>query len=278
MVNHSLLELRDVPPGEVEVCFHTPIHQELFIIRLLDFVKEKGDPELTGVSGSCLKVLQTACDTGSFDQEGSVGALRKTVKELDDWLNYKTQIKLWLPTLNIKADIKVSRLKFIEISGNHCKHNLSRLTRVSSDIHSILSSNGCSVPLKQIPLALDDFREHLQGNYFIYYGTWLGELLNNIRWGLQNYLQPTFTSSYKKDDLNDMRYRYEYPEEITQEIPRQWFWRLMNNIRTGPCLKKFSGTHYLKKQSSMERLINEKPLTIASTRAGNSAGILEMGK
>lgn len=254
MANHALLELRDVSmhPGEVEVYFHTHIHKELFIIRLLDFVKESGDSRLTGVSGSCLKVLQTACGTCSFDHEGSIGTLKKSVQELDDWLNYKTPIKLWLPTLDIEADIEVSRLDFIAISGNHCKHNLSRLTGVSIHIHSILDSNGYSVPLEQIPLALDDFREHLQENYFIYYGTWLGELLNNVRWGLQSYLQPAFRTSYTKDDPNDMRYRYEYPEEIKQESPRRWFWRLMNNIRTGPYLKKFSGAHYLKGQSSLE--------------------------
>lgn len=254
MANHALLELRDVSryPGEVEVYFHTHIHKELFIIRLLDFVKESGDSRLTGVSGSCLKVLQSACDTCSFDQEDSVGFLRESVKELDDWLTYKTPIKLWLPSLDIEADIEVSRLDFISISGNHCKHNLSRLTGVSQHIHSILDSHGYSVPLEQIPLALDDFREHLQENYFSYYGTWLGELLNNIRWGIQNYLLPTFTTAYTKDDPDDIRYRYEYPEEIKQGIPRQWFWRLMNNIRTGPYLKKFSGAHYLKEQSSLE--------------------------
>lgn len=254
MANHALLELRDVSkyPGEVEVYFHTHIHRDLFMIRLLDFVKESGDSKLTGVSGSCLKVLQSACDTCSFDHEDSVGPLRESVNQLNDWLNYKTPLKLWLPTLDIEADIEVSRQDFIAISGNHCKHNLSRLTGVSKHIHSILNSNGYTVSLEQIPLALDDFREHLQENYFIYYGTWLAELLNNIRWALQIYLQPTFTASYTKDNPEDVRYRYEYPEEIQQEIPRQWFWRLMNNIRTGPYLKEFSGAHYLKEQSSLE--------------------------
>ena len=254
MANHALLELRDASkyPGEVEVYFHTTIHQELFIIRLLDFVKEVGDSKLTGVSGSCLQVLKSACATCSFDQKGSVDALKESVNELDNWINYKTPIKLWLPTLDIEADIEVSRLDFIAISGNQFKHNLSRLTGVSKHIHSILDSNGYSVPLEQIPLALDDFREHLQENYFVYYGTWLGELLNNIRWGLQAYLNPAFSISYTKDDPEDISYRYEYPEDILHEVPRQWFWRLMNNIRTGPYLKKFSGAHYLKEQSSLE--------------------------
>ncbi|NLX74324.1 MAG: hypothetical protein GXZ13_00490 [Synergistaceae bacterium] len=180
--------------------------------------------------------------------------MKNSVQELDAWLKYKTPINLWLPTLDLEADIKVSRLDLIEISGNHCKHNLSRLTRVSKLIHKILNNNNNenSVSLEKIPLALDDFRTHLQDNYFIYYGTYLSEMLNNIRWGIQNYLQPTYKVSYKKDDYNDMKYSYEYPAQITQEIPRQWFWRLMNNIRTGPPIKKFTCARYLKNKSSLE--------------------------
>ena len=255
MVNHSLLELLDdsMYPGEAEVYFHSRIHQELFIIRLLDFVKESGDSRLTGVKGSCLQVLQSACETCSFDKDGSIDALRKSVNEFSDWLKYKTSVKLWLPTLDIEADIEVSRLDFISISGNYFKHNLSRLTGISKNICKLLEKKGYSIPSEQIRLALDDFREHLQEDYFIYYGTWLAELLNNIRWGLQEYLYPVFRVSYIKNNPEDTIYYYEYPERIEQEIPRQWFWRLMNNIRTGPYFKKFSGARYLKKQSSLER-------------------------
>jgi hypothetical protein len=259
MVNHALLELRDVSsyPGEVEVYFHTHIHQELFIIRLLDFVKESVDSKLTGVSGSCITVLQSACSTCSFNKDDSVELLRRSVKELDDWLKTTRKMKLWLPTLDVEADIEVSRLDFIKISGNHFKHNLSRLTGVSKHISTILEKNGYSVPLEQIPLALDDFREHLQENYFIYYGTWLTELLNNVRWGLQLYLLPIFMASYAKDDPDDIRYHYEYPKEIKNDIPKQWFWRLMNNVRSQPYIKQFFGAHYLKKESSLESDENE---------------------
>jgi hypothetical protein len=199
-----------------------------------------------------LQILQAACATCSFDQRGSVVALKESVDALDNWLKYKTPIKLWLSSLAIETDIEVSRLDFIEISGNHFKHNLSRLTGVSKHIHLILDKNGYLVSIEQIPLALDDFREHLQENYFVYYGTWLGELLNNIRWGLQTYLKPVFSMSYKKENPDDISYRYEYPKEIQHEIPKQWFWRLMNNIRTGSYLKEFAGAHYLKEQSSLE--------------------------
>jgi len=255
MINHDLLEIKEasMSSGEAEVNFHTHIHQELFIVRLLDFVKEKGDNNLIGVSGSCLKVLQSACDTCSFNQDNSIELLKKSVQILNEWLSYKISIKLWLPTLDIDANVEVPRLKFIEVSGNICKHNLSRLTGISNQLFSILESKGYSVQLEQIPLALDNFRKNLNENYFVYYGTWLTEMLNNIIWGIHRYLQPIYNASLIKDDSNDIRYHYKYPNEITQKIPKQWFWRLMNNVRNKPYLRKFVGSHLLKGPSSLEK-------------------------
>lgn len=252
MANHELLELRQVAkyPGEAEVYFHSHVHEQLFLIRLLDFVKEAGDSQLTGVSGSCLEVLKTVCRTRSFDFDNSVDELRKAVEQLDKWLNCKSKVKLWLPTLDIKAEIGVMRLDFLFMSANHSKHNLFRLTGISRNISKILENNGYAVSSEHVPLALDDFQEHLQENYSIYYGTWLVELINNIIWALHAYLEPQFHRSYVP--TADLSYRYEFPKEVQNDVARQWFWRLMNNVRRKPYLKKFSGAHYLKKRCSLE--------------------------
>lgn len=254
IANHALLTLRDVSayPGEAEVIFQTSVHRDLFLILMLDFVKENGSKQLTGVPGSCLAVLKNACATKCFDVNGSVTDLRNSIEALESWLSYKRAITLWLPTLDINATIDVSRLEFLNITGNHSKHNLSRLTGVSRDVAKILSDHGYSVPEEQIPLALDDFREHLAENYFVYYSTWLSELLNNVRWGLQTYLGPTFARSYRAGPEDSLPYSYQYPDDIREEVPRQWFWRLMNNVRARPYLKKFVGAHYLKQESSLE--------------------------
>ena len=85
LVNHALFDPRDVSTcfGEVEAVFHTYIHLELFLIRLLDFVKETGDCKLTGVDGSCLKVLKSVCNSCSFNQDNSIESLKNSVQELD---------------------------------------------------------------------------------------------------------------------------------------------------------------------------------------------------
>ena len=255
IANHALLTLGEVSayPGEAEVHFQDSAHRDLFLIRLLDFVKESGSKQLTGVTGSCLVVLKEACITKCFDIDGSVNDLRNSVEALEEWLNRKKPITLWLSTLGINAHIDVSRMEFLNIIGNHSKHNLSRLTSVSRDIAKILNDHGYSVPEEQVPLALDDFREHLAENYFNYYSTWLAELLNNVRWGLQTYLNPTYARSYKSGPEGSPPYGYEYPKDIQGDVPRQWFWRLMNHVRSRPYLKRFVGAHYLKNESSLER-------------------------
>lgn len=184
IANHALLDIIDVTscPGEAEVRYKTHVHQEMFLVRLLDFSKEAGTKSVTGVSGSCLDVLQEACRTKSFNVDGSVGALSCPVTKLRDWLDATSSLKMWLPTLDIEAQIFLPRSQLVFILGNHVKHNLSRLTRVSNSVANILVAHGYTVKPEQVPLALDDIREHLQEDYFVYYGTWLAELINNVRW------------------------------------------------------------------------------------------------
>lgn len=248
IANHAMLDVpRIIEPGaETEVRYKSRQHQHLFLIRLLDFAKENGDEALTGVRGSCLDALFAACHTRSFDIDGSVIALEQAAIALKRWLHAETTFCMWLPTLGLDAQITVNRIEFLSILGNHVKHNLARLTRTSKRIAELLQGNGYTVELEQIPLALDDFREHLEEDYFVYYGTWLAELTNNVRWGIQDYLMPTFQRAYKPE--SDLRYSYIYPGTIVHDTPQAWFWRLMNHIRSGPYIERFVGSRYMKRE------------------------------
>lgn len=250
MVNHALLEIRDVSayPGECEVWYKNSECQQIFLVRLLDFVKEGGDPDLTGIRGSCLDVLDAATKTASFDAGGSALGLTRAVNELRTWLDAETELKIWLPTLDVEAVLSVARQEFLFITANHVKHNLSRLTGVSRRVAQLLDRHGHKVDIELVPLALEEFRENLQESFFIYYGTWLAELLNDVRWGLQDYLMPAFRIAYTKEPGEEVMYRYEFPTSVVNPVPREWFWRLMNNVRSGPYLKRFRGAHYMKKE------------------------------
>jgi len=253
IVNHALLDVRESSrvPGESEVYFKDFVHRSLFVIRFLDFAKEVGDSKLTGVSGSCINVLKKTCQSKNYNNDDNIKELDPPLEELQKWLDFKASLKLWLPTLDIEAKIEVSRMEFLKISGNHSKHNVSRLTGVSKRIHQLLSEHNYDVPIELIPLALEDFQEHLDENYFIYYGSWMTQLLNDVRWGIQRYLEPTYISCFKQG-ADGFSYKYEYPQGFESEIAKQWFWRLMNHVRSGPYIKRFTAPSILKKQSSLE--------------------------
>jgi hypothetical protein len=250
IVNHELLKVRYIQDSEseAEIYFPTRIHQNMFLIRLLDFVKEEGNAALTEVRGSCLAVLQAAYNTRSFDVNDSVSALRESTIALANWFDAARPLTLWLPTLETNAKLNVARHEFLYISANQAKHNISRLTGLSKRIAHLLNQNGYDVSIEQIPLALDDFQEHLTEDYFFYYGTWLSELMNNVRWGIQKYLVPTYEASLTQDPCGGIKYTYRYPSSITNTVPRLWFFRLMNNIRRGPCLKPFEASRYTKRE------------------------------
>jgi hypothetical protein len=249
IANRALLDVPCIiqPGEEIEVRYKSREHQHLFLIRLLDFAKEDGDETLTGVTGSCLRVLLAACQTRSFDINGSILPLEQATITLDHWLQAERTYRMWLPSLDLDAQLSVPRIDLLYILGNHAKHNLARLTRMSRRIAEILKRNGYAVDVEQVPLALDDFREHLQEDYFIYYGTWLAELINNVRWGIQDYLQPIFHHAYTPGV--DLMYSYSYPDSIVHDSPRAWFWRLLNHVRTGPYIQRFVGSRYLKRET-----------------------------
>lgn len=239
IVNHSLLSVRESgrEPGVAEVRFETRVHRDLFLIRVLDFVHERGAKDLMGSSGSCLQVLIDACTTRAFEPRGSAVGLERATRELNGWLQSEVEYKMWLPTLDLNCRFKARRIELLSVAGNLAKHNTSRLTGVVSALRRSFEAQGHQVDPALLPLALEDIAGHLHEDFFVYYGMWMAELLNNARWALHDYLHPTFRWSYVR--TSDVGYEYRYPAGIESDIPRAWFWRLMNHCRTSPHVKLF---------------------------------------
>ncbi|WP_114240051.1 hypothetical protein [Dyella sp. C9] len=253
IVNHLLLTLVDSSHSSIggEVHFKTSAHRDLFLIRAQDFVHEQGDISLFGEQASCLKILSVVASTPQLG--GDVDALDSAVKNLDAWLSAKVKIRLWLSSLDIDASIFVQRDLLLRISANQSKHNVSRLTRICNTISESLKLNGYTVDERMIPFALDDLQGHLSENFFVYYASWLAELINEVRWGLQEYLAPEFRRSYLLvEDAGDGRYRYQYPSSIEDDVAKRWYWRLMNHVRSGPFLRRFETSPGLRECSSLE--------------------------
>lgn len=233
--------------SEAEVCFNSESHRDLFLIRLLDFCNERNGKELTGISGSCISYLDAACKTKSFNSGNSISILNTAISEIQRWLREVEPISLWLPTLNQEVAIKAPRSLLLKIAGNVAKHNISKLTTISHEIQRLLEDANATVSLGHVPLVIDEFSSHLSGGYFLYYCSWLTALMNDVRWGIQSYLAPVYKNALHPVPGDQFAYDYRYPDKIVNDIPREWFWRLMDKVRTQPFIKQFSVSGNFKK-------------------------------
>lgn len=254
-VSKLLLQFTPVTsrPGEMEVRFHNSVHRDLFLIRLQDFLSEKGSADVLGSKMSCMEVLKTAASERNFEVNGSGTLLTSSVQTLAAWLAQSVEPSLWLPTLGVEAKVSATRTQLLHIAGNQAKHNPSRLSDAARVASQLLLHQGHTVPAHLAPFVLNEFRDHLQDNFFIYYASWMAELLNDVRWGIQRYLEPLFHSSIVREEGDFPSYHYVYPAEVTSEAARLWFWELMNHIRSGPLLQPFKASAFLREESPLER-------------------------
>lgn len=221
-----------------QAIFKTSIHQRFFNIVLVDFLSPTAI-KVTGDKKSCVDALATICEKPNFNERNSVKLLKQAVTAFKKWLEREIKVKIWLPSIALGTKIKIQRQEFIKICGDISKHNFSRLDGRARSLQKILKKNGEEISDEDALLALADFYEKFHDDIFTYQGSHLVEQLNNIRWGIQEYLQPEFNRSMIHEGCTPPRYRYTYPLGIKAEFAKLCYWELMNDIRAAPCMKRF---------------------------------------
>lgn len=244
MVNESVIELRGSDP-DTQVVFHSHIHQRYFNTLLVDFLS-KTDRQVPIEQVSFLGGVRAICAHPNFDYEGSVTELKKGAEALSIWLNTEVEADVWLPSISIQAELKLSRLSFIKLCGNITKHSFLRSYGPAKELQSLLRAAEHSVTMDQALLALSDFYERFHTDILNYHASTIAEYLNDIRWGIYSYLQPQYRSSVVFDNENAPLYRYEIPEVISTSFAQACYWDLMNEVRSEPYMKKFQVTKWLK--------------------------------
>jgi hypothetical protein len=247
MLNSELLELRGISP-DCEVYFHQKTHQKYFYILLLDFIHSKTDGSFFGEKVTCLELIQKIQDNATFNINNSVSELKEALNIFNSWLNEEVIVNVYLPTINKECDLKLKRNEFIYVCSNISKHNFTSLTGVSKKVIEILKRSKINIPLHDSLIILEDFYERFHDDLLIYHASNIIEMLNNLRWGLQQYLLPQFIKSYKKDksDSRGFRYKYSYPTGVRKRFAKICYVGLMNSVRRQPCFKKFRTTKWLK--------------------------------
>lgn len=259
MVNYQMF-MKDHGTEDAVLMFTTSTHQRMFNILLGDFLSQpqrRGkDPLPFGLpsppSGSRPSDLTYLFYLRRITDDPKLGAsadmVRQPLEAFSDWLEEEALVKnVWLPAIDTELDIRVQRVSFLKICGDIAKHNFSRLEVNVKRICDILSYNGCEIQPAQGYMVLSEFYEWFHENLFNYHSSSVAEFLNNLRWGVYEYLQSEFRRALDRHGPYPM-YRFRYPAEVANPLSQMMYWDLMNMVRTPPFFPRFSVTEYLKKR------------------------------
>jgi hypothetical protein len=169
--------------------------------------------------------------------------IEEPTERLASWLEADFTVEdVWLSNISVKLDVTMTRLESIKICSNIAKHNFSRLSADVDKIRAILKRNGRPVTEEDAYLLLPDFYEWFHTHIFAYHTSQIGEMLNNIIWGMCDYLLHEFARAYRRtkpDDPYDIMYRYDVPANIRDGLAKAMYWDLMNDVRSKPNMPRF---------------------------------------
>jgi hypothetical protein len=232
MVNFEILSLNGADPDS-SIMFSSSTHQSLFNIVLVDFLS-KTDSRAPVKQTTYLGALKCISASPCFNIRNSIEPLRLAAQDFVDCLKQKVEVDIWLPSIGTQAPIKIERLDFLRMCGDISKHNFLRSAGVAQDLKKTLEESGVPIEMEDALLSLGDFYDRFHTDILGYHASSIAEFLNNIRWGIYEYLQPEFQNSIVWDKDNPPMYRYTYPEGVSTKLAQECYWALMNEVRSPP--------------------------------------------
>ncbi len=228
MVNYELLDVSG-EGVEAQAIFKTSIHQKMFSILLVDFLS-KSSQEVTGKNLSLLEGLIQVCKAPCLGKKASGQQLRAAVSVFKRWLDKEIKVPCYFPSIEHNGVLKLKRLEFIMICGDISKHSFARLNRRARDLKMILERNEKEICTGDALVLLDAFYDRFHRDIFSYHGSQIAEKLNNIRWGIYEYLQPTILRLQNDGDFAPPRYRFTYPSSVTKEFVKHAYRELVECV------------------------------------------------
>ena len=206
--------------------FSSITHQSFFNIILVDFLS-KTDKKAPIKQTSYLGGLKSISKNPSFDINNSIESLKLATQEFVHWLEQKVEVAVWLPSIEANTTLKISRISFLKMCGDISKHNFLRAVGVADELKDALSQSGVTIHIDDALLALADFYERFHTDILNYHGSTIAEFLNNLRWGIYEYLQPEFRRSTIWEAGNPPMYRYTYPDGVVTNLAKNCYWELV---------------------------------------------------
>lgn len=263
MVNWAVFVKTDqIEPSNL--MFQTSGHARLFVILLGDFLSQiqafKGDPVPLGLKPApsnarpsdltFLFHLRQVCAEPKLG--GETKRLSAAVEAFASWLEGEfIATGVNLHAIDVVADLRVTRLRYIKMCGDMAKHNLARLATNVRHLRKLLDEAGHSVSEQKAYLAVENFFEWFHQDIFLYHSSQICEFLNNIRWAIYEYLQTEFWRSFHipaKSTAEFPIYCYHVPTEIDEPVAVAMYWDAMNRSRSQPYVQRFAIPDYMKQR------------------------------
>ena len=177
MVNWSVFVKHD-RVDQIIMRFSTGGHGRLFAILLTDFLSEvrafNRDPIPLGLlvppsnarpaDRTFLFHLRQVCTNPMLGED--VTELNDAVEKFAAWLETKFVAKgVNLTVIDIVADLRVTRYRYIKMCGDIGKHNLARLSANVGHLRDLLAASGHQVSEQDAYLAIQSFYSVVSGRY-----------------------------------------------------------------------------------------------------------------
>lgn len=239
-VNRSMLAIHGESP-ECEVRFHTPLHQRYFNIVLVDLLAET-DPDAPVAKTGFIEGLANVAEAPHLASYEAADSMRRAVQEFRLWLDQEVRVEAWFNSIGVTVNLTLPRRQFIRMTGNLSKHGFLRTYRVAKQLQQLLARSGVQVSVEQASLALSEFYDRFHNDILNYHSSTIAESLNNMRWGIYEYLRPVFDKSFAWGPDGPPMYQYSYPAGVEHAYAKQVFWDMMNDVRSPPYIERF-GVH-----------------------------------
>jgi hypothetical protein len=174
---------------------------------------------------------------------GDPALLASSVKTFSEWLDgFAVVEEVWLPSIELEGTLRVRRMDYLKICGTISKHGFTRLGDVVKKIRKIFSENGTDIDEGQSYLIIPEFQVWFSDNIFVASSTQIAWHLNEIRWGIFEYLSEEFRRTYTLTEViqNAQMYKYDIPSNISDPLIKSIYWELMNNVRSPPYFPRFA--------------------------------------
>jgi hypothetical protein len=250
MVNYQIFIKFD-KITDVTLLAKTMVHQRLFNILLVDLLSkpnvqvfEISQPSNQYLPYGYLSCLLGVCKIPTINLKNK-SVLTNPVQKFVNWLDTECVVEnVWLPSIDTELTLRLKRISFMKICGNISKHNFLRLDHCIREIKNILKANGVSISTDQAYLVLPEFYEWFHDDIFNYHISTIAEFLNNIRWGIHEYLKPEFERI--KSNEKKIQAELSFPAKCKNIVSQSMYLELMDFARTPPYMPKFEVTRYLK--------------------------------